>query len=79
MEEGASTDDIDAKVHDAIVSAGAYPSPLGYRGFPKSIAVAPNEVICHGIPDSRILEDGLFLCAVFLVHCPLIVATQAIF
>ena len=55
---GVSTDAIDAEVHEAIVAAGAYPAPYNYMGFPKSICAAPNEVICHGIPDSRILEDG---------------------
>jgi len=55
---GVSTDAIDAEVHEAIVAAGAYPAPYNYMGFPKSICAAPNEVICHGIPDSRILEEG---------------------
>mmetsp|Transcript_19230 Transcript_19230/g.46435 ORF Transcript_19230/g.46435 Transcript_19230/m.46435 type:complete len:441 (-) Transcript_19230:140-1462(-) len=55
---GVTTDEIDAVVHDAIVEAGAYPSPLNYHGFPKSCCTSVNEVICHGIPDDRKLEDG---------------------
>jgi len=53
-----TTDEIDAKVHDAIVAAGAYPSPLNYFGFPKSICSSINEVVIHGIPDDRPLRDG---------------------
>ena len=48
----------DAVVHQATVERGAYPSPLGYRGFPKSVCTSVNEVICHGIPDSTVLKDG---------------------
>ncbi len=55
---GVTTDEIDAVVHDFIVDHGAYPSTLGYRGFPKSCCTSVNEVICHGIPDARPLEDG---------------------
>lgn len=55
---GVTTDEIDAVVHDFIVSHGAYPSTLGYRGFPKSCCTSVNEVICHGIPDARPLADG---------------------
>ena len=55
---GVATDEIDRLVHDVAVSAGAYPSPLGYRGYPKSVCTSVNEVICHGIPDSRRLADG---------------------
>lgn len=55
---GVTTDAIDRFVHDASVEAGAYPSPLGYRGFPKSVCTSVNEVICHGIPDSRPLAEG---------------------
>ncbi|MGH9102537.1 MAG: type I methionyl aminopeptidase [Acidimicrobiales bacterium] len=55
---GVTTDDLDALVHDACVRRGAYPSPLGYQGFPKSVCTSVNEVICHGIPDSRPLADG---------------------
>ncbi len=55
---GMTSDAIDRFVHDASVAAGAYPSPLGYRGFPKSVCTSVNEVICHGIPDSRRLASG---------------------
>jgi methionyl aminopeptidase len=55
---GITTDALDAIAHDVIVKHGGYPSPLNYRGFPKSICTSVNEVICHGIPDSRPLEDG---------------------
>eukprot|EP00882_Tetradesmus_deserticola_P013224 GHRQ01014021.1.p1 GENE.GHRQ01014021.1~~GHRQ01014021.1.p1 ORF type:complete len:383 (+),score=166.99 GHRQ01014021.1:1308-2456(+) len=55
---GITTDEIDRVVHDAMVEAGAYPSPLNYYNFPKSVCTSVNEVICHGIPDQRELEDG---------------------
>jgi methionyl aminopeptidase len=55
---GVTTDDIDKVVHDFLCDHGAYPSTLGYKGFPKSCCTSLNEVICHGIPDSTVLEDG---------------------
>ncbi|GGM39054.1 methionine aminopeptidase [Longimycelium tulufanense] len=55
---GATTDEIDAVVHEFLCDHGAYPSTLGYRGFPKSCCTSLNEVICHGIPDSTLIEDG---------------------
>ncbi len=55
---GATTDDLDAIGHEFVVAAGAYPSCLGYRGFPKSVCTSVNEVICHGIPDDTVLEAG---------------------
>ncbi len=55
---GVSTDAIDRIVHEEILRNGAYPSPMNYLGFPKSICTSVNEVVCHGIPDSRILKDG---------------------
>lgn len=55
---GTTTDKIDEYVHQACVEVGGYPSPLNYRGFPKSVCTSVNEVICHGIPDSRPLADG---------------------
>src|SRR5919198_431191 len=58
VKPGATTDDIDAVVHEFLIDNGAYPSTLGYRGFPKSCCVSLNEVICHGIPDSTMIEDG---------------------
>ncbi|XP_040827651.1 methionine aminopeptidase 1D, mitochondrial isoform X1 [Ochotona curzoniae] len=53
-----TTEEIDALVHQEIISHNAYPSPLGYRGFPKSVCTSVNNVLCHGIPDSRPLQDG---------------------
>jgi methionyl aminopeptidase len=55
---GVTTDAIDKVVHEFLLDHGAYPSTLGYRGFPKSCCTSVNEVICHGIPDARPLEDG---------------------
>mmetsp|Transcript_48476 Transcript_48476/g.155060 ORF Transcript_48476/g.155060 Transcript_48476/m.155060 type:complete len:307 (+) Transcript_48476:407-1327(+) len=55
---GVTTDFIDKEVHKMIVEAGAYPSPLNYGKFPKSVCTSVNECICHGIPDSRELVDG---------------------
>lgn len=55
---GVTTDALDAIAHDYMVSHNAYPSTLRYMGFPKSCCTSINEVICHGIPDSRPLEDG---------------------
>ncbi|KAM7251706.1 hypothetical protein ACFE04_023589 [Oxalis oulophora] len=58
VKPGVKTDEIDEAVHQMIIDNGAYPSPLGYGGFPKSVCTSVNECICHGIPDSRPLEDG---------------------
>ncbi|PSR87987.1 Methionine aminopeptidase [Actinidia chinensis var. chinensis] len=58
VKPGITTDEIDQAVHQMIIDNGAYPSPLGYGGFPKSVCTSVNECICHGIPDSRALEDG---------------------
>jgi methionyl aminopeptidase len=55
---GVTTDDLDQVVHEFLIDNGAYPSTLGYRGFPKSCCTSVNEVICHGIPDARPLKDG---------------------
>ncbi|MHB8878320.1 MAG: type I methionyl aminopeptidase, partial [Myxococcaceae bacterium] len=55
---GVTTDELDAIVHQACIARGAYPSPLNYRGFPKSLCTSVNEVILHGIPDSRALVAG---------------------
>jgi methionyl aminopeptidase len=55
---GVTTDEIDEVVHDFIVANDAYPSTLGYRGYPKSCCTSVNEVVCHGIPDARPLADG---------------------
>jgi methionyl aminopeptidase len=55
---GVTTDTLDRIGHEYMCDHGAYPSTLGYRGFPKSLCTSINEVICHGIPDSTVLEDG---------------------
>ena len=55
---GVTTDELDAVAHAAYMERGGYPSPLHYRGFPKSVCTSVNEVICHGIPDDRPLRDG---------------------
>ncbi len=55
---GVTTDEIDRVVHEFLCDHHAYPSTLGYKGFPKSCCTSLNEVICHGIPDSTVLEDG---------------------
>jgi methionyl aminopeptidase len=58
VDAGVTTDTLDAICHDACIRRGAYPSPLNYNGFPKSLCTSVNEVICHGIPDDRPLQDG---------------------
>mgnify|MGYP000495352303 FL=1 len=55
---GLVTDEINTIVHDFTIRHGATPAPLNYRGFPKSVCVSINDVICHGIPGPRVLEDG---------------------
>lgn len=55
---GVTTNSINQICHDYIISKGAIPAPLNYRGFPKSICTSVNHVVCHGIPDERILKDG---------------------
>ncbi|MDP9823755.1 type I methionyl aminopeptidase [Nocardioides massiliensis] len=58
VQPGTTSDELDRIGHEFLCDHGAYPSTLGYRGFPKSLCSSINEVICHGIPDSRPLEDG---------------------
>ena len=58
LRPGITTDEIDAIVHQACLSRGGYPSTLNYHGYPKSLCTSVNEVILHGIPDSRPLQDG---------------------
>ena len=53
-----TTDEIDMYVHDKVISEGAYPSPLNYQNFPKSVCTSVNNVVCHGIPDDRALING---------------------
>jgi methionyl aminopeptidase len=55
---GVTTDELDRIGHEFLVAAGAYPSTLGYRGYPKSLCTSLNEVICHGIPDDTAVADG---------------------
>jgi len=55
---GITTDHLDEIVHNTIVEGGAYPSPIDYYGFPKSVCTSVNEVVVHGIPDLRPLKDG---------------------
>uniref|UniRef100_A0A7S3EKX0 C6H2-type domain-containing protein n=1 Tax=Rhodosorus marinus TaxID=101924 RepID=A0A7S3EKX0_9RHOD len=58
VKPGITTDEIDQAVHRACLERDSYPSPLNYYNFPKSVCTSVNEVICHGIPDARPLEDG---------------------
>ena len=55
---GVTTDQLDGIAHDFVVSHGAYPSTLGYRGYPKSCCTSLNETICHGIPDNTVIAEG---------------------
>lgn len=82
---GVSTDQIDAIVHDAIVREGAYPAPLNYMGFPKSLCAAVNDVCCHGIPSAAPLRDGdvvsfdvsVFVNGVFGDNCATVIVGKA--
>ncbi|KAI9841591.1 MAG: Methionine aminopeptidase 1 [Sclerophora amabilis] len=58
IKPGVTTDFLDEVVHRACVERNSYPSPLNYYHFPKSVCTSVNEVICHGIPDQRVLVDG---------------------
>ena len=58
VKPGVTTDELDRIGHDFLVLNGAYPSTLGYRNYPKSLCSSVNEVICHGIPDDTVLEEG---------------------
>jgi methionyl aminopeptidase len=58
VKPGVSTEELNTLCHEYILKNGAYPSPLNYHGFPKSVCTSLNEVICHGIPDDTVLEDG---------------------
>jgi len=55
---GIETDDVNAFVHEYIVSRNAHPSPLNYKGFPKSVCTSVNDCVCHGIPGKQVLKDG---------------------
>ena len=58
VQPGNTTDEVDRVAHENIVDHGAYPSTLGYMGFPKSCCVSLNEIVCHGIPDSTVIQEG---------------------
>ncbi|MDR2379670.1 MAG: type I methionyl aminopeptidase [Bifidobacteriaceae bacterium] len=58
VKPGVTTDYLDGIGHQFLVDRGAYPSTLGYKGYPKSLCTSLNEVICHGIPDSTVIQDG---------------------
>ena len=58
IKPGIATEHLNTIVHEFTIKNGAVPAPLNYRGFPKSVCVSVNEVICHGIPGERILKDG---------------------
>lgn len=58
VKPGVTTDELNTLCHDMIISHGAIPAPLGYRGFPKSICTSVNHVICHGIPSDKKLVSG---------------------
>ena len=58
IEPGVTTDELDRVAHEFLLDHQAYPSTLGYRHFPKSICTSINEVICHGIPDTTVIQDG---------------------
>jgi len=58
VKPGVTTDYLNTIVHDFIIDHDAYPSPLNYRGFPKSVCISINHVVCHGIPSDRVLKDG---------------------
>ena len=58
VEPGVTTDELDRIGHEFLIDHGAYPSTLGYRGYPKSLCASLNEVICHGIPDDTVVAEG---------------------
>ncbi|MDR2986529.1 MAG: type I methionyl aminopeptidase [Nocardiopsaceae bacterium] len=58
VEPGVTTDELDRIGHEFLCDHGAYPSTLGYRGYPKSLCSSLNEIICHGIPDDTVVDDG---------------------
>ncbi|AGF72758.1 type I methionyl aminopeptidase [Corynebacterium halotolerans] len=55
---GVTTDEVDRVAHEYMLDHGAYPSTLGYRGYTKSTCVSLNEIVCHGIPDTTVIQDG---------------------
>jgi len=55
---GVTTEELDRLCHEFITARGATPAPLGYRGYPKSVCISINHVVCHGIPGPKALKDG---------------------
>lgn len=66
IDVGVTTDEIDRIVHEASIERDCYPSPLNYYNFPKSCCTSVNEVICHGIPDTRPLQVLIFTLYLFV-------------
>ena len=58
IRSGMTTEDINRLVHEDTIKRGGWPAPLNYHGFPKSVCTSINEVVCHGIPGPRVLQDG---------------------
>jgi methionyl aminopeptidase len=58
VKPGITTNALDALCHDFILKHGATPSPLGYKGYPKSICTSINHVVCHGVPSDKLLKEG---------------------
>src|SRR5690348_6406767 len=58
IKAGVKTNELNDLCHEFITAKGAYPSPLNYKGFPKSICTSVNEEVCHGIPSERVLKEG---------------------
>jgi methionyl aminopeptidase len=58
VKAGITTNEIDRIVHEYTLSSGAIPAPLGYHGFPKSVCTSINQVVCHGVPDDTVLQEG---------------------
>lgn len=61
MKEGITTDELDKICHKFIIDNNAYPTPLGFMHFPKSVCTSVNEVCCHGIPNTRPLKSGDYI------------------
>ena len=75
---GITTNEIDQLVYDLSLAHDAYPSPLNYRGFPKSVCTSVNNVICHGIPDDRPVSDGdiINVSIIRILFCRLIMSEK---
>ena len=58
LRAGMTTEEINTIVHDDTIRRDAYPSPLNYHGFPKSVCTSVNEIVCHGIPSAQVLKNG---------------------